>query len=119
MTSSHVATAGLAACAFVCGAVFAVPAFGDILILDSTAPALKRGDRIGDQQLIEIPQGRKIRILRPGGQTQEIFGLYKAKVADITRGEAVNEGKWKAFIDQIAAELKGGKNIGATRGVSR
>lgn len=118
MTSPHVAAAGLATCAFVCG-VFPAPASSDILVLDSTVPALKRGDRIADHQRIEIPPGRKIRILRPGGQTQEIFGAYKAKVADITRGEAVNEGKWKAFIDQIAAELKGGKNVGATRGVSR
>ena len=97
------------------------PAAADVLVLSSTAPAYKRGDRLGDGAMLDVPAGQRVDILRPGGQTQGITGPRTVKVGDLTRGEAVNEAIWKRVLDDLKDDVKGRTpgSIGAVRGVSR
>ena len=95
------------------------PAAADVLILQSSVPGLNRGDRLLDRDMLDVPAGKRVDILRPGGQTQGIVGPRRQNVGDLTRGEALNEPVWKRMLEDLKADTHTAPATGATRGVSR
>ena len=93
-------------------------AAADVLILESRLRDLKRGDHLRDAQRLTVPAGAYVKILRPGGDTQDINGPYDRVVRDITKGERINVMIWNSIKEKIAGEAAGtrGKSTGATRG---
>lgn len=103
---------GLAACA--------ASARADILILRSDVDTLARGRVMGDSEVLEVPAGRRVDILRPAGQTQSVRGPFKGAVGDLVRGEARNAAIWNRMLEDLSGEASSGRHReGATRGVSR
>jgi hypothetical protein len=108
-----------AAVALAALAAGAAAAIADVLILQSNVPTLKRGDRLGNADTIDVPAGKRVDILRPGGQTQSISGPRRIGVGELTRGEAMNEPVWKRVLEDLKSDSKSTGATGAVRGVSR
>lgn len=110
-TFASVAT--VAACLF--GAVLASgAALADVLVLDSTVPALKRGSTLSDTAILEIAPGQRVVLMLPSGSTTSLAGPVKRPVKDISHGQTVNKALW----DQVSGMLSGGgssQSLGATR----
>jgi hypothetical protein len=105
--------ATVAACLF--GVAFAPGAAkADVLVLDSTAPAVKRGSTLSDSTTLEIAPGQRVVLMLPSGSTTTLAGPVKRPVKDISQGQSVNKALW----DQVAGVLSGGgssQSLGATR----
>jgi len=103
----------------VAACILAPPAAADILVLQSNVAGLERGRVLADAETLDVPAGGRVDILRPSGQTRSLRGPFKARVGDLTRGEAADPASWKRVLDDLAAERSAPKREGATRGVSR
>lgn len=101
-------------------AAFAAPAArADLIVLSSTAPALKAGVVLPDSAALDLPKGARIRVMLPSGRTQEIKGPSQAKVADISKGEARNEGLWNDVVNAMARQKRADESVvGAVRSVA-
>jgi len=87
--------------------------------MESTAATIRVGSTLGMSAAISIPAGSHIRAVLPSGKTQTIKGPYNGTVADLAKGQPVNEGV-TAWIKNILAT--GGATQatpGATRGIAR
>lgn len=91
----------------------------DVIVLSSTAPALKAGAVLPDSAALDLPKGARIRVMLPSGRTQEIKGPSKAMIADISRGEARNEGLWNDVVNAMARQKRADESVvGAVRSVA-
>jgi hypothetical protein len=91
----------------------------DIYVLESTASGVKVGSHLASGQTIAIPAGSFVRAVLPSGKTQTIRGPYNGPVADLGRGQALNEGvmKWLRNILQTGGATEA--TPGATRSLGR
>jgi hypothetical protein len=99
--------------------VSASPAAAQIYVMESTATTIRVGSTLDMSAAISIPAGSHIRAVLPSGKTQTIKGPYNGTVADLAKGQPVNEGV-TAWIKNILAT--GGATQatpGATRGIAR
>ena len=107
------------AAVLVAGATSAASAAAQLYILESTVAAIQVGSAFDMNATVTVPAGSYIRAVLPSGKTQTIKGPYQGTVADLAKGQPINEG--------VAAWLKnilktGGSTettTGATRGVTR
>jgi hypothetical protein len=97
----------------------ASPVSAQIYVMESTAAAIRVGSALDVGATISIPAGSHIRAVLPSGKTQTIKGPYAGTVADLVKGQPINEGV-TAWIKNI---LKTGgateTTTGATRSISR
>ena len=107
--------AAVLAAALVTGAAGSSPAAAQLYVLESTAPAVRVGSQLGDSDAIAIPAGAHIRVVLPSGKTQTIKGPYSGQVADLAKGQPINEGV-SAWIKNI---LRTGGATEATPGATR
>ncbi len=100
-------------------AIAALPpgmAHAELMVLSSSAPSVKSGVVLGDAATLDIPAGAKVRVMLPSGRTQEIKGPAKPKVADISKGEARNEGLWNDVVNVISRQKSASESVvGAVR----
>lgn len=115
------AAAPLLATAVVLGAAFGAPApaRADIFVIESNEPSIKVGARLGDKDKLTLGSGTRIRAVLPSGKTQTIKGPYDGAVADVTKGQPVNEGvlSWLRSLMQTGGATE--TTTGATRSVRR
>jgi hypothetical protein len=101
------------------GAAISSPAAAQIYVMESTAAAIRVGSAIDMGDTLSIPSGGHIRAVLPSGKTQTIKGPYTGSVADLAKGQPVNEGV-SAWIKNV---LKTGgateSTAGATRSIAR
>ena len=87
--------------------------------MESTVAAIRVGSALDMGAAISIPAGSHIRAVLPSGKTQTIKGPYTGTVADLAKGQPINEGV-TAWIKNI---LKTGgateSTPGATRSIAR
>jgi len=99
--------------------VSAAAAAAQIYVMESTAAAIRVGSALDLGTAISIPAGGHIRVWLPSGKTQTIKGPYTGTVADLTRGQPINEG----VMAWLKNALKTGGAVestpGATRGIAR
>ena len=91
------------------------PAAAQIYVMESTAAAIRVGSALDLGAAISIPAGSHIRAVLPSGKTQTIKGPYTGTVADLAKGQPINEGV-TAWIKNI---LKTGGATEATPGATR
>ncbi len=82
---------------------------GDVVILDSSAPALGVGDVVDDARPVIIPAGATVSMIMADGETRIVDGPYKGPLAS-----AVSEGSGAAA---ALTSSRGGdtKVLGAVR----
>jgi hypothetical protein len=68
------------------------PALAQIYIIESTAPGIKVGAQLAMADSVSIPAGASVRAVLPSGKTQTVRGPYSGSVADLAKGQEVNEG---------------------------
>jgi hypothetical protein len=68
------------------------PAWAQIYVIESTVPEIKVGAALATADSLKIPAGASIRAVLPSGKTQTIKGPYSGSVADLAKGQDVNEG---------------------------
>jgi hypothetical protein len=88
---------------------------GPIYVLESTADTVKVGTGYAMGDHIIIPAGASIRVVMPSGKTQTIKGPYSGPVADLTKGQQVNDGviTWIKNLMQTGGSQE--RTPGATR----
>ena len=80
------------AAAFVALAGSALPALAQIYVIESTAPDIKVGVPLALSDSVLIPAGASIRAVLPSGKTQTVRGPFNGAVADLAKGQDINEG---------------------------
>jgi hypothetical protein len=68
------------------------PALAQVYIIESTAPGIKVGAQLAMTDSVAIPAGASVRAVLPSGKTQTVKGPYSGSVADLAKGQEVNEG---------------------------
>jgi hypothetical protein len=98
--------------------VGASPAWAQIYVIESSVPDLKVGAQLAMADTLSLPAGAMIRAVLPSGKTQTIKGPYHGKVADLARGQEINEGVvgWLKNILQTGGATEA--TPGATRSAS-
>jgi hypothetical protein len=99
----------------VAGATSASPAAAQLYVMESTVAAIKVGSAFDVNATIAVPAGSYIRAVLPTGKTQTIKGPYTGTVADLAKGQPINEGV-TAWLKNI---LKTGGATESTTGVTR
>jgi hypothetical protein len=101
------------------------PALAQIFVIESTAPDIKVGAQLAASDSVSIPGGAMIRAILPSGKTQTLKGPYSGSVANLAKGQAVNDGvtNWLKDIVQTggATESTSGatRSLGAARSQPR
>lgn len=60
-------------------------------VIESSVSAIKVGKEYALTDVIDIPSGSSIRAVMPSGKTQTIRGPYSGPVADLAKGQPLNE----------------------------
>jgi hypothetical protein len=72
------------------GVAFA-QAQGRMYVIESSVAAIKVGKEYALSDTIHIPSGASVRAVMPSGKTQTIRGPYSGPVADLAKGQPLNE----------------------------
>ncbi|MEZ5845043.1 MAG: hypothetical protein R3D27_15085 [Hyphomicrobiaceae bacterium] len=91
------------------------PARADLIVLQSSAPAIKAGQSLADGVGFEIPAGKSAVFVLPNGATRTVAGPFKGKAGDLTKGIAVDQellGAVKNYVETGGASTG---RVGATR----
>jgi len=70
----------------------AAPARAQVYVIESSVPDIKVGAQLAMADRLAIPAGAAIRAVLPSGKTQTVKGPYNGSVADLTKGQEINEG---------------------------
>jgi len=101
------------------GALSAAAAAAQVYVMESTVTAIRVGSALDMGAAISIPAGGHIRAVLPSGKTQTIRGPYEGTVANLARGQPINED----VLSRIANLLRTGgaseSTPGATRAIHR
>ena len=85
----HLLTAATA-CLILFGAAMA-QGQGRMYVIESSVTAIKIGKEYALSDTIDVPAGASIRAVMPSGKTQTIRGPYSGSVADLAKGQKLNE----------------------------
>lgn len=97
------------------GAMSPSPAMAQIYIMESTVAAVRVGSALDMGAALSVPAGNHIRAVLPSGKTQTIKGPYNGTVADLAKGQPINDGVM-AWIQSV---LRTGGATEATTGATR
>jgi hypothetical protein len=103
------------AAVLVAGATSASSAAAQLYVMESTVAAIRVGSAFDMNATIPVPAGSYIRAVLPSGKTQTIKGPYNGTVADLAKGQPINEGV-TAWLKNI---LKTGGSTESTTGIMR
>ncbi|MEL6747292.1 MAG: hypothetical protein AAFO79_05715 [Pseudomonadota bacterium] len=95
-------------------ALAAGPALANVIVLQSSDPALKAGSQLGGDKAISLAAGKTLVVLTGDGKTKTLKGPLDTTVAKITAGIANNPSLWKTLTGVVAGK-SAGKGTGATR----
>jgi hypothetical protein len=101
------------------GAVTATTAAAQIYVMESTVAAIRVGSALDLSAAISIPAGGHIRAVLPSGKTQTIKGPYEGTVADLAKGQPVNEGVLASLNNLLRTGGATQNTAGATRSITR
>jgi hypothetical protein len=90
---------------------------GQIYVLESSVASIKVGSSHALDDKITIPAGASIRVVMPSGKTRTIAGPYSGPVADLARGQKLDERviAWIKNLFQTGGSSE--RTPGATRGM--
>lgn len=95
------------------------PAHADVIVVSSNASSIKAGSVLGNDKTLDVPSGARVRIMMPSGRTQELKGPAKVKVAELGRGEAINESLWNDVKRLVSNQKQATEStIGAVRSMA-
>jgi hypothetical protein len=63
-----------------------------VYVIESSVPDIKVGAQLAMADSLSIPAGAAIRAVLPSGKTQTVKGPYSGPVADLAKGQEINEG---------------------------
>ena len=95
--------------------VGAAPASAQIYVIESSAPDIKVGAQLAMADTLSLPPGATIRAVLPSGKTQTVKGPYKGRVADLAKGQEMNDG----VVGWLKSILETGGATEATPGATR
>jgi hypothetical protein len=101
------------------GALSATAAAAQIYVMESTVAAIRVGSALDLRAAISIPAGGHIRAVLPSGKTQTIKGPYEGTVADLAKGQPINEGVLAWIKDLVRTGGATQTTPGATRSIGR
>lgn len=94
------------------------PVHADVIVVSSNAASVKAGSLLGNDTTIDVPSGARVRVMMPSGRTQEFKGPAKVKVADLGKGETINESLWNDVKRLVSNQNQAIEStIGAVRSV--
>mgnify|MGYP001765876230 CR=1 FL=1 len=94
-------------------------AAAEVIVLGSSAAALKPGSVIADTATIDLPAGERLRVMLPSGRTQEFKGPAAIKVGSLGAGEKRNESLWNDVRRLVANQKTASESsVGAVRSVA-
>jgi hypothetical protein len=70
----------------------AASARAQVYVIESSVPDIKVGAQFAMTDSLSIPAGAAIRAVLPSGKTQTVKGPYNGPVADLAKGQEINEG---------------------------
>lgn len=109
---------GAATMVMVAAAAYA-PARADVIVVSSNAASIKAGSVLGNDKTIDVPSGARVRVMMPSGRTHELKGPAKVMVADLGKGEAINESLWNDVKRLVANQKQATEStIGAVRSMA-
>jgi hypothetical protein len=105
--------------ALIGGSFSATAAAAQIYVMESTVAAIRVGSALEPGAAISIPAGGHIRAVLPSGRTQTIKGPYEGTVADLVKGQPINEGVLASLKDLLLTGGATQATPGATRSIAR
>lgn len=94
-------------------------AVAEVIVLGSSAAALKPGSVLGDTATVDLPAGERLRVMLPSGRTQEFKGPAAIKVGSLGAGEKRNESLWNDVRRLVANQKTASESsVGAVRSVA-
>jgi len=97
----------------------ATAAAGQIYVMESSVAGIRVGSALELSAAISIPAGGHIRAVLPSGKTQTIKGPYAGTVADLAKGQPINEGVTAWIKNVLRTGGATEATPGATRGIAR
>ncbi len=107
------------AAALVAGATNASSAAAQLYVMESTVAAIRVGSAFDMNATIALPAGSYIRAVLPSGKTQTIKGPYTGTVADLAKGQPINEGVTAWIKNVLRTGGATESTPGATRSIAR
>jgi methionine-rich copper-binding protein CopC len=95
------------------------PAAAQIYIMESTVAAIRVGSALEMEATLSVPAGGQVRCVLPSGKTQTVKGPYSGRVADLTKGQPINEGVVTWIKNVLASGGATEARPGATRSAAR
>jgi len=108
------ALAGLIGCV-----LSATAAAGQIYVMESSVAGIRVGSALELGAALTIPAGGHIRAVLPSGKTQTIKGPYTGTVADLAKGQPINEGVTAWIKNVLRTGGASEATPGATRSIAR
>jgi len=105
--------------ALIGGALSATAAAAQIYVMESTVAAIRVGSTLDLSAAISIPAGSHIRAVLPSGKTQTVKGPYEGTVADLAKGQPINEGVLASLKNLLRTGGATQNTAGATRSIAR
>jgi hypothetical protein len=94
-------------------------AVAQIYVMESTVAAIRVGSALDMGAAISVPAGGHIRAVLPSGKTQTIRGPYQGTVANLAKGQPINEGVLTWLENALRTGGATQSTPGATRSVAR
>jgi hypothetical protein len=101
------------------GAISVSSASAQIYIMESSVAAIRVGSALDMGATLSIPAGGQIRAVLPSGKTQTIRGPFDGPVADLAKGQPINEGVALWIRNVLSTGGATESRPGATRSISR
>jgi hypothetical protein len=109
----------LALAGLIGGVLSATAAAGQIYVMESSVAGIRVGSALELGAAITIPAGGHIRAVLPSGKTQTIKGPYSGTVADLAKGQPINEGVTAWIKNVLRTGGASEATPGATRSIAR
>lgn len=95
------------------------PAAAQVYVMESTVPAIRVGSALEMDAALSVPAGGHLRCVLPSGKTQTIKGPYNGRVADLAKGQPINEGVMAWIKNVLSSGGATEAKPGATRSAAR
>jgi hypothetical protein len=96
--------------------LIAAPARADIIVLESDVAGLEPGQAYGDDTAIQLGDGQSLSLMLPSGETRKLDGPANLKVAEITKGIAVDPSVWSTVTGILQRGGSSEEEAGGVRG---
>jgi len=98
--------------------VLAPVARAEIIVLQSDVDGLAGGSLLASDVVLDIPDGRTIKVILPSGATKTVKGPFAGRAGALTGGISEKSGLWSTLKELVRGGADQRKTVGAVRSLA-